>query len=123
MTSIKPPDGKVPGAGLDSGAPAETEGAERAGQASFRDLVGKASAAGPASGASGSAAADPIAELAQAIRSGAITREQAIDQLVERTVASMSRTLTQAQRDELTAVLRQALESDPALLSLRAALG
>jgi hypothetical protein len=125
MTSIKPPGGRVPAAGVDSGAaPGKAEEAERADQASFREQVsGPSGSSAPAAASiAGTTAADPIAQLAQAIRSGTVTREQALEQLVERAVSGLSKTLTKAQRDELTSVLRQALESDPALLELQTAL-
>lgn len=53
------------------------------------------------------------------MRSGALSAEQAIDRLVERTLAGVGAGLSEAQRAELGAVLRSALESDPALSELR----
>ncbi|MDD9938267.1 MAG: hypothetical protein OXT09_31945 [Myxococcales bacterium] len=127
MTSIKPPDGKppagVPAAGDATDGPTETEGVGP----SFQEVLegGPSGAAAGAEGAaaapeaSGAAAADPIAELAEAVRSGALSADQAIDQLVERAAGQMSAQLSEAQRAELVAVLREAVESDPALRALR----
>jgi hypothetical protein len=124
MTSIKPPDGR-PGVviPIDSGS-SEPAAPERVGGPSFREVLEQAGAAGQAqasAGAAGSTAADPIAELANAVRGGALSAEQAIERLVERAVAGIGARLSPAQRAELTAVLRGALESDPALRELREA--
>jgi hypothetical protein len=122
MTSIKPPDGRassVPPAG-----PGEAGSAERAGGPSFREALERAGGAGQAEGtapaaAGTSAAADPVGELARAVRSGALSAEQAIERLVERAVAAVGGKLSAAQRSELSAVLHEALQSDPALRELR----
>ena len=47
--------------------------------------------------------------------------DQAVQQLVERALGGIAGKLSEAQRLELTAVLRQALENDPALTELRKA--
>jgi hypothetical protein len=132
MSAIKPPDGK-PGTGplTGSGGATGTAGgaaAERAG-ASFRDALEQAGAAGKPAGqpaadsAAGVGRADALAELAQAVRSGALLPEQAVAQLLDRAVAGIGSKLSEAQRLELTAVLREALENDPALAELRKAIG
>jgi hypothetical protein len=66
---------------------------------------------------------DAISELAQAVRAGSVNAEQAIERLVERAVGGMGRALSAAQRAELTAVLREAVQNDPALRELRDSLG
>lgn len=130
MTAIKPPDGP-PVKGPLSPTAANTSGAAgSAGPegASFRDALEQATAAGKtaptdASAASqGSAAPDAIGELANAVRSGALQPDQAVQQLVDRALAGVAGKLSEAQRLELTAVLRQALENDPALADLRNAI-
>lgn len=131
MSSIKPPDGR-PGSVVPTGqGRPETEAAERAGGPSFREALDQARAAGAAhadpaqaSGAATAAgAADPIAGLASAVRSGALSPEQALEALVERAAGAAGAALSQAQRVELVAVLRHALDHDPALRELRDALG
>jgi hypothetical protein len=96
-------------------------GAEGSGEA-FRELLDSARAADPASkgtmAADASAGGDAIAALAQALRAGTISSEQAIEQLVQRAVAGMARDLSEAQRVELAGVLREALQNDPALRDL-----
>jgi uncharacterized protein with von Willebrand factor type A (vWA) domain len=67
---------------------------------------------------------DPAA-LAQAVRSGALTPEQAVDQLVERAMAATGAAgaLSQSQQAELRALLLEAVQIDPALRDLRDAIG
>jgi hypothetical protein len=72
--------------------------------------------------ASGARASDPIAELARAVRAGAVSKEQALEQLIERAAAGVQHTLSAPQREELVAVLRSSLQTDPALSALREAL-
>jgi hypothetical protein len=128
MSSIKPTDPRSTPVSPSSPDSVEQGGTERAGGPSFRDALERAGDAGHAQGpgaaatARGPAAADPVAELAQAVRSGALSAEQALERLVERAVSGVGRGLSQAQRAELTVVLRTALESDPALRELRDAL-
>jgi hypothetical protein len=128
MTSIKPPDGRsAPGPVGPAGGKREAEGAERVGPG-FREKLENASAAGSAKptathGAGPAAGADPVGELAQAVRAGTLSAEQAIERLVERAATTVGRGLSQAQRAELTAVMREAVQSDPALRELRDALG
>lgn len=128
MTSIKPPDGRSPAGpiGPTSGR-AAPEGPERTGP-SFRETL---EGPGPAAGAKTAGAqptstvanTDAVGELAQAVRAGTLNADQAIEHLVEQTVAGMARGLSAAQRAELTTLLREAVESDPALRELREALG
>ena len=131
MSAIKPPDGRPASVAPTDPGSTEAGAAERAGGASFRQALDEARAASSAqpatpaqgaSGAAGAAGADPIAQLASAVRNGAVTPEQAIESLLDRAVGGVSARLSQAQRVELTAVLRQALDNDPALRELRDAL-
>jgi len=127
MSSIKPPGG-APLPIQPSTTPAGDAGAaEQAAGPSFRQALDSAAGTGqvqqPAAAAPGSVTADPIAELAQAVRAGALSREQALERLVERAVSGVGAELTQTQRAELSAVLREALQNDPALRELTDALG
>jgi hypothetical protein len=124
MTSIKPPDGRSPigPIGPSSGS-REPEAAERTGPSFRETLAGPSPTAAGAAAAQGAANADPIATLAQAVKAGSVSPDQALEHLVERAVSGMARRLTQAQRAELTEVLREAVQSDPALRQLRDALG
>jgi hypothetical protein len=128
MTSIKPPDGRSgPGPVGPAAHKREADAPERVGPG-FREKLEGASSAGSAKptsthGAGAATSADPVGELAQAVRAGSLSAEQAIERLVERAATAMARNLSEAQRTELTAVLRAALQSDPALRELREALG
>ena len=130
MSSIKPPDGRIPGAGSAPIAPDQgpsVGGAQRTGgnfEAALEgaERAGGAAQAGAVQQAAGARTPDPIAELARAVRGGAITKEQALDQLVERAADGMHQVLSAPQRAELIAVLRSALQTDPALSALRDAL-
>jgi hypothetical protein len=130
MSSIKPPDGRGAGPGAPISTPAApgqaTGGAAPAGGADFRDaLEGVAAGASPqtAQAAAGAKAGDALAELAGLLRSGALTREEAVERLVDRALGQVGRGLSDAQRAELAVVLRTALEADPALQALRDDLG
>jgi hypothetical protein len=81
-----------------------------------------AARAGEAQQAEAARASDPIAELARAVRGGAISKEQALDQLIERAAGGVHHALSAPQRAELIAVLRSSLQTDPALSALREAL-
>jgi hypothetical protein len=125
MSSIKPPDGRSsPIATGTADGSSEPGAAERAGGPSFREALDQAGGAERSQGVSagataGAATADPISELAQAVRAGALSPEQAIERLVDRAVSAVGSQLSQAERAELGAVLRSALQSDPALSELR----
>jgi len=128
MSSIKPPDGRA-GAGLPV-APEPGSGAASPANVDFRETLAEAQAAAAGTGAHAAqgaqaaqgphaaAAADPLAELAGLVRSGALTPQAALDRLVERALGQVGRGLSDAQRAELATVLRTALEADPALQSL-----
>jgi hypothetical protein len=134
MSSIKPPDGRVPGAGNAPSAPegSPAGGVQRSGgsfeaalDAAEQARAGSATSAAQASHvqqASGARAPDPITELARAVRAGAVSKEQALEQLVERAAAGVQHALSAPQRAELIAVLRSSLQTDPALSALRDAL-
>lgn len=124
MSSIKPPDGRPSAVPATGGSAGEAGPAERAVGPSFRQALERAGGAAQPQGPGAAATAasspgDPVAELARAVKSGALSPEQAIERLVERAVAGIGAQLSAAQRSELTAVLRGALESDPALRELR----
>jgi hypothetical protein len=80
------------------------------------------SPAGEAQAAAGARAADPIAELARAVRGGEISKEQALERLIDRVAGGVDHVLSATQRAELVAVLRASLQNDPALSALRDAL-
>ncbi len=125
MSSIKPPDGRSsPIATGTADGSSEPGAADRAGGPSFREALDQAGGAERSQGVSagataGAVTADPISELAQAVRAGALSPEQAIERLVDRAVSAVGAQLSQAERAELGAVLRSALQSDPALSELR----
>src|SRR5262249_15270272 len=103
------------------------EAPERPG-ASFRDKLEGPGASSPAQAGAAAAVANaantrPIAELAEAVRAGALSSEQAIERRVERSIGGVAHGLSLAQRAELTQVLREALANDPALRELRDAIG
>jgi hypothetical protein len=118
MTSIKPPDPRA-AERLGSSTPGETGHAPDAAGTSFREVLqgsGAEQAARPEA-ANPTASMDAPSALAQAIRAGTISPDQALDQLVERAVATGP--LSDPQRAELRAILASALQSDPALRELR----
>lgn len=128
MSPIKPPDGRIPGAGSAPTAPEGAGGVQRSGgfenalERAERTAAAGAAQAGGIQQAASSGATDPIAELARAVRGGAISKEQALEQLIERAAGGVQTVLSPAQRSELVAVLRSALQTDPALSALRDAL-
>lgn len=117
MSSIKPPS-MQPGAPL---AP-EATAAEAIGSLSTPEAAEAARAAEAASGAGANAASDAIREIARALAGGTLSVEAAVAQLVERAVAPVALRLSEAERDELVALLRDALAHDPTLGSLRESL-
>jgi hypothetical protein len=60
-----------------------------------------------------------LVDLATAVESGQLTMGQAVERLVEGTVGSLARQLTELERSELSELLRQAVANDPALSALR----
>jgi hypothetical protein len=127
MTSIKPPDpraaerlgssihGEAGQAPQPSGTTSGTTFREARQGSQPTQVSTRPEPAGP------TPSADAAGALAQAIRAGTMSPEQALDRLVERAVAT--RSLSEPQRIELRAVLVEALQSDPALRELRDALG
>jgi hypothetical protein len=138
MTSIKPPTGphtgpipaalepRESGHGAD---PVVGPGATRvqgpqlstASSAPSASVAGLEAVAGAAGAQTAPAAAGPgaLSALAQAVERGQLSMTQAVDQLVERTVGGMRGQLTELERSELSALLRQAAQDDPALRALR----
>lgn len=127
MTSIKPPSSGTSGpqaiperADAAGGSP-ETDRAE---SSAFQQSLAEANRANQAQHAGSGAAApvnngDPVGALAQAVESGSITLDQAVERLVDVTLERAGRHLTGPERAELTELLRSALESDPTLAGLR----
>jgi hypothetical protein len=81
----------------------------------------QANATGEAQQITGSQAggADPVGQLASAVESGSISLEQAVNQLLDRTLEQAGKHLSGEQRAELSELLRSALLSDPTLAGLR----
>jgi hypothetical protein len=138
MTSIKPPTGPIttlphtPG-GLDTTSASGTEASEplqrtadpqptadlrsvsqghAAGETASLDQVGQASSARGVQQVN-------LVDLARAVESGQLTMGQAVERLVEGTVGSLARQLTELERAELSELLRQAVANDPALGAMR----
>jgi hypothetical protein len=123
MSTIKPPDGRPPAGGSGSDGPQGPGAAEGTGP-SFQQVLegGPTQGAAAAQQAGAAAGADPVGQLAAAVKRGELTPDQAIEQLVERAAGQMAAQLSEAQRAELVAVLREAVETDPSLRELRDAL-
>lgn len=104
----------------------ETEAPEAASpSADFREALrpGETSASGAsASGASASRGAAPIAGgtkvIAEAVRRGELTTEQAIETLLAKAMTAAAG-LDGPRRAELERLLRDALENDPVLVALK----
>lgn len=78
----------------------------------------------PASAVTQTGATTSLAELASAVKSGAMEPSAVIDRLVEKALsAPAAQRLTDAGRVELERTLRSALAQDPTLLALQADLG
>lgn len=127
MTSIKPPAPGSPQSPTETPDIAGGTKSEGADATSFQTALegaqkaqhaGQTAAAGATSQSSGS---DPIAALAQDVEAGRITLDQAVDRLVEHTLAKTARHLSADQRTELSSLLRDALMHDPTLSALRGA--
>ena len=124
--TIKPPERRpIAGVTGNVGAQPGAEAPERPG-ASFRDKLELPTNTAPAaagSEAATSARLDSLHELLAAVRAGTLDREQAIERLIENNLERVGRGLSIAQRTELAAVLREAVEADPTLRALRDAIG
>lgn len=119
MADIKPPYGPSsvdPSAVDGTSSPPESGANERVAGAAFSAQVEAASQQAD------SVQQDPMADLAAQVQSGQLTKEQAVEQLVERALGDVQGHLTEAQREELTATMRAALADDPTLLALQAQL-
>jgi hypothetical protein len=92
--------------------------AERVGGPAFKEALGQAQAI---QGQAGTAAVggDPIHALAQQVKAGQLSVDQAIEHLVERAASGVGRHLSSVERDELREVVRQAISFDPTLSALR----
>jgi hypothetical protein len=82
--------------------------------------------------AAGASAGEPVAsstaggeqpvnlvDLARQVEAGQLTMGQAVERLVEGTIGSLPRQLTDLERAELTNLLRSAVSSDPSLSALQ----
>jgi hypothetical protein len=114
VTSIKVPGHglpPLPESGLDRAqAPRGASGAGAATTATSVDAVPVAR------GVEGS---DAIGQIAQSLRSGSIGVEEAKERLLDHAVAGVQGRLTEMERADLLALLRDALAQDPALGALR----
>ena len=127
MTSIKPPSSGTTGphaAPERADAAGGTQQPDRAESSSFQRSLSEANqanATGETQQIAGSQAgsADPVGQLARAVESGSISLEQAVNQLLDRTLEQAGRHLSGEQRAELSELLRSALLSDPTLAGLR----
>jgi hypothetical protein len=123
MTSIKPPapgSPQNPTETPDIAGGSRSEGVDATSFQTALEGAQKAQQAGQTA-AAGGAGADPIAALAQDVDAGRITLDQAVDRLVEQTLAKTERHLSADQRTELSSLLRDALMHDPTLSALRGA--
>ena len=117
MVDIKPPTGP---SAADSSAVTEagqdqSEGVQAPGLHAFVDAAQASE--------SSNAVQEPLAALAAQVHSGAISQEQAIDQLIEGALSGMEGVLSESQREDLVETMRSALQNDPTLLALQAELG
>jgi hypothetical protein len=127
MTSIKPPSSGTTGPHAvpeRADAAGGLQQSDRAQSSSFQHSLAEANQAAPghqAQQVAGSAAtnADPVGQLASAVESGAISLDQAVNQLLDSTLEKAGRHLTGEQRAELSELLRGALLNDPTLAGLR----
>jgi hypothetical protein len=117
MTSIKPPSSglHIPQTGVDIGneLAADSAGTGQTGEVSASESFASESLRS-------ASAPQSIPELARAIQAGALTADQAVDKLVDQTLARVNQQLSAAQLTELSGLLRDALLSDPTLRALRA---
>ena len=114
MSSIKPP-GPLPGVPLAR----EATATDAAGTASAAPEATASARPAATAGAAPAAIPDAVGEIARAVAEGALSIDAAVERLVERAVGPIASRLSEAERDELAALLRDALAHDPALGSLR----
>lgn len=141
MTSIKPSSGPVttlphtiggvePGPASPLGAPEapdrhgelqRTTGPQNTGDLSSvsQSHATASDVASRAAGSLGASHSVNLVDLARAVESGQLTMGQAVERLVEGTLGSLPRQLTELERTELSQLLRQALQNDPTLRGLQ----
>lgn len=129
MTSIKPPSSGTPGAHAPehTDAPGGALRTDSTESSSFQSALAEANQANQAqqaqhvaaSASTGAVGADPVAQLAHAVERGAVSLEQAVDQLLDQTLERAGKQLSGVQRQELSEMLRDALLNDPTLSALR----
>jgi hypothetical protein len=122
MKVSRPPSGpSSPKAGISE--------VKHSGAAGFAEKLAKASGAGKAQVARASGAGRPtkvssVSDIGQALKSGQITPQAAIERVVERVVARQAgANAPAAVKEQLATVLRQSLENDPMLAAKVRALG
>jgi len=129
MTSIKPPSSGPTGphtppsrtdngGGVSDGAHATDSAAASSFQRSL-EQAREAHQVSPTASSTGTSGADRIAQLAQSVESGKLSVDQAVNELLDQTLARAQKHLNAEQRAELSDLLRNALLSDPTLSSLR----
>lgn len=123
MKVTRPPSGSPssPKAGLSE---VKSHGAGFAEKLAKTSGAGKSQAAGKASGAAHAARASSVSDIGQALKTGQITPQAAIERVIERVVARQAGAHAPAAvKQQLASVLRQALEDDPMLAAKVRALG
>jgi hypothetical protein len=131
MTSIKPTSGSVTTpshtVGTSDLSPASAlEGPQELSRASelertadLRSVAAGHLAAPTAAEQAGGVQQVNLVDLAKAVEAGELTMGQAVERLVEGTLGSLPRQLTELERTELSQLLRQAVQNDPALSALQ----
>ena len=115
-TPIKPPGGGGPPRGID--APKGKDAVSKAPSDEFRKTLDLRRPA-PAAPVAQPVATDAVQRIAAQVRAGELDAARAVEQLVERAMSSgAASTLAPAQRRELEALLRSAVESDPTLAAM-----
>ena len=116
MTSIKPPSGPSTTLPYTVG---ELQGGTSAAAPDGPESVLAPTGGLPAAGIGQGNRVD-LVELARAVEQGQLSMAQAVDRLVEGTVGRVpGGQLTDLERAELSALLRQAVQTDPTLTALR----
>jgi hypothetical protein len=131
MTSIKPTSGPVttpshtvgssdlsPASALDGPQElSQTSEAQRTGD--LRSVASGHVAAPNAADQAGGVQQVNLVDLAKAVEAGELTMGQAVERLVEGSLGSLPRQLTELERTELSQLLRQAVQNDPTLGALQ----
>jgi hypothetical protein len=124
MTSIKPPTPGSTGPHPLSEAANSAGSAKSSSESTFERALhqsGQAAQTSAVGSVATPAGADPVAALVREVEAGRLSMDHAVERLVSQTLASVGAHLNDAQRTELSGLLRQALTSDPTLLALRGA--